>query len=115
MNQEPRYRFRISVAPMMDWTDRHCRYMLRLISRRAFLYTEMVTVEAILRGDRQRLLGFDDSEHPLALQLGGSMAAALRSSASDSKPWVRRAVIIARLCAAAADGHHVVRCGGFQN
>ena len=61
-----------SVAPMMDWTDRHCRVFHRLLSRRAKLYTEMLTTGAILHGDRQRLLGFDASEHPVALQLGGS-------------------------------------------
>jgi tRNA-dihydrouridine synthase A len=70
MNETPAYR--VSVAPMMDWTDRHCRYMLRLISRRALLYTEMVTTEAILCGDRERLLSYDQSEHPVALQLGGA-------------------------------------------
>jgi len=63
---------RFSVAPMMDWTDRHCRYFLRLISKRALLYTEMVTSAAIVHGDRDHLLGFDDTEHPVALQLGGS-------------------------------------------
>ncbi len=57
---------------MMEWTDRHCRYFLRLISRRTCRYTELVTAEAVLRGDRERLLGFDASEHPVALQLGGS-------------------------------------------
>jgi tRNA-dihydrouridine synthase A len=61
-----------SVAPMMDWTDRHCRVFHRLMSRRARLYTEMLTTGAILHGDRARLLGFDASEHPVALQLGGS-------------------------------------------
>ncbi|WIG51482.1 MAG: tRNA-dihydrouridine(20/20a) synthase [Afipia sp.] len=63
---------RFSVAPMMDWTDRHCRVFHRLLSRRARLYTEMLTTGAIIHGDRQRLLGFDASEHPVALQLGGS-------------------------------------------
>jgi tRNA-dihydrouridine synthase A len=63
---------RFSVAPMMDWTDRHCRVFHRLMTRRALLYTEMLTTGAIIHGDRQRLLGFDDSEHPVALQLGGS-------------------------------------------
>jgi tRNA-dihydrouridine synthase A len=63
---------RFSVAPMMDWTDRHCRVFHRLMTRRALLYTEMLTTGAILRGDRARLLGFDASEHPVALQLGGS-------------------------------------------
>ena len=64
--------YRFSVAPMMDWTDRHCRVFHRLMTRRARLYTEMLTTGAILHGDRQRLLGFDASEHPVALQLGGS-------------------------------------------
>jgi tRNA-dihydrouridine synthase A len=63
---------RLSVAPMMDWTDRHCRYFLRLIARRALLYTEMVPAAAILLGDRGRLLRFDPAEHPVALQLGGA-------------------------------------------
>jgi tRNA-dihydrouridine synthase A len=63
---------KFSVAPMMDWTDRHCRVFHRLLSRRARLYTEMVTTGAVIYGDRQRLLGFDASEHPVALQLGGS-------------------------------------------
>src|SRR6202035_4049136 len=63
---------RFTVAPMMDWTDRHCRVFHRLMTRRARLYTEMLTTGAILHGDRQRLLGFDVSEHPVALQLGGS-------------------------------------------
>lgn len=63
---------RFSVAPMMDWTDRHCRVFHRLLTRRARLYTEMLTTGAVIHGDRQRLLGFDASEHPVALQLGGS-------------------------------------------
>src|SRR5580698_11155779 len=63
---------RISVAPMMDWTDRHCRYFLRGFAPHTLLYTEMITSAAILRGDRDRLLAFDPEEHPVALQLGGS-------------------------------------------
>ncbi len=63
---------RFCVAPMMEWTDRHCRYFLRLISRRTFLYTEMVTAEAVLHGNRERVLGFSPEEHPVGLQLGGS-------------------------------------------
>jgi tRNA-dihydrouridine synthase A len=63
---------RFAVAPMMEWTDRHCRYFLRLISKHAFLYTEMITAEAVLYGDRERVLGFDEAEHPVGLQLGGS-------------------------------------------
>ena len=66
---------------MMEWTDRHCRYFLRLISKRALLYTEMVTADAVLRGDRNRLLRFHVDEHPVALQLGGSNAAALAEAA----------------------------------
>jgi tRNA-dihydrouridine synthase A len=64
--------WRFSVAPMMDWTDRHCRAFHRLLSRRARLYTEMVTAGAVLHGPRERLLGFDPIEHPVAVQLGGS-------------------------------------------
>jgi tRNA-dihydrouridine synthase A len=72
---------RFSVAPMMDWTDRHCRVFHRLLSRRARLYTEMVTTGAVIHGDRKRLLGFDASEHPVALQLGGSDPRDLAASA----------------------------------
>lgn len=61
-----------SVAPMMDWTDRHCRAFHRQLTRRAVLFTEMVTADAIIHGDRDKLLGFDPIEHPIALQLGGS-------------------------------------------
>jgi tRNA-dihydrouridine synthase A len=63
---------RFSVAPMMDWTDRHCRAFHRALSRRARLYTEMVTTGAVIHGPRERLLGFSESEHPVAVQLGGS-------------------------------------------
>lgn len=62
----------LSVAPMIDWTDRHCRVFHRLLSPNALLYTEMITTSAILNGDKQKLLGFSDVEHPVALQLGGS-------------------------------------------
>ncbi|HKU07821.1 MAG TPA: tRNA dihydrouridine(20/20a) synthase DusA [Bradyrhizobium sp.] len=72
---------RFSVAPMMDWTDRHCRVFHRLMTRRARLYTEMLTTGAILHGDRRRLLAFDASEHPVALQLGGSSPADLAEAA----------------------------------
>jgi tRNA-dihydrouridine synthase A len=63
---------RFSVAPMMDWTDRHCRFLHRQLTRRALLYTEMITADAIIRGDRARLLDFDHRESPVALQLGGA-------------------------------------------
>ncbi|MDX1571138.1 MAG: tRNA dihydrouridine(20/20a) synthase DusA [Xanthomonadales bacterium] len=69
------------VAPMMDWTDRHCRYFHRVLAPGARLYTEMVTTGAVLHGDRDRLLAFDPSEHPVALQLGGSEPDALAASA----------------------------------
>jgi tRNA-dihydrouridine synthase A len=72
---------RFCVAPMMEWTDRHCRYFHRLLTRRALLYTEMVTTGAILHGDRARLLGFDAAEHPVALQIGGCDPAALAQCA----------------------------------
>jgi tRNA-dihydrouridine synthase A len=72
---------RISVAPMMDYTDRHCRYFLRLLSPGALLYTEMITAAAIVRGDAGRLLAFDPAEHPVALQLGGGNPAELAAAA----------------------------------
>lgn len=72
---------RVSVAPMMDWTDRHCRYFLRCLSPSVLLYTEMITAMALLRGDRERLLHFDPAEHPVALQLGGSEPEDLASAA----------------------------------
>jgi tRNA-dihydrouridine synthase A len=72
---------RFSIAPMMEWTDRHCRFFHRLLTRRALLYTEMITTGAVLRGDRARLLGFDPAEHPVAVQLGGSDPRALAESA----------------------------------
>ena len=72
---------RFSVAPMMEWTDRHCRVFHRLLTRRALLYTEMLTTGAVLHGDRARLLRYDAAEHPLALQLGGSDPQALAACA----------------------------------
>ena len=72
---------RLSVAPMMDWTDRHCRYLHRLMSRQTLLYTEMVTAPALVRGDARHLLRFDPAEHPVALQLGGSDPAELALAA----------------------------------
>ena len=78
---------RICVAPMLDWTDRHERYFLRLISRHARLYTEMVTTGAVIHGDRDYLLGYDPAEHPLALQLGGSEPAVLADCARIAATW----------------------------
>lgn len=72
---------RLSVAPMMDWTDRHCRYLHRRMSRHALLYTEMVTAPALVRGGARHLLCFDPAEHPVALQLGGSDPAELAQAA----------------------------------
>ncbi|MGH7025036.1 MAG: tRNA dihydrouridine(20/20a) synthase DusA [Caulobacteraceae bacterium] len=72
---------RLCIAPMMDWTDRHCRAFHRALTRRALLYTEMITARAILRGDRARLLAFNPAEHPLALQLGGADPAELAAAA----------------------------------
>jgi len=72
---------RFCVAPMMDWTDRHCRAFHRVLTRRALLYTEMVTADAIIHGARERLIGFDDCEHPVALQLGGSEPAKMAEAA----------------------------------
>ena len=72
---------RLSVAPMMDWTDRHCRYFHRQLSRRTLLYTEMVVATAIVRGGARHLLSFDAAEHPIALQLGGSEPVELAQAA----------------------------------
>src|SRR5580698_11502510 len=79
LSHNPAWTF--SVAPMMDWTDRHCRVFHRLMTRRGRLYTEMLTSGAIIHGDRQRLLAFDACEHPVALQLGGSDPHDLATSA----------------------------------
>jgi tRNA-dihydrouridine synthase A len=77
----------MSVAPMMDWTDRHCRYFHRLLTRRTRLYTEMVTTGALLHGDVPRHLDFDAAEHPVALQLGGSEPADLAQCAKLGAQW----------------------------
>ncbi len=76
-----------AVAPMMDWTDRHCRAFHRLLSRRALLYTEMLTTGAVIHGDRDHLLGFDRQEHPVALQIGGSEPADLAEAARIGADW----------------------------
>lgn len=76
---------RLSVAPMMDWTDRHCRYLHRLLSRETLLYTEMVTAPALVRGGAVHLLDFNEEEHPVALQLGGSDPAELAQAAKLSE------------------------------
>ncbi|MES2975532.1 MAG: tRNA dihydrouridine(20/20a) synthase DusA [Pseudomonadota bacterium] len=79
--------WRLSVAPMMDWTDRHCRYFHRLLSRHALLYTEMVTTGALIHGDVPRHLRFNAEEHPVALQLGGSEPADLAHCAKLGQDW----------------------------
>ncbi|HXK58236.1 MAG TPA: tRNA dihydrouridine(20/20a) synthase DusA, partial [Gammaproteobacteria bacterium] len=78
---------RFSIAPMLDWTDRFCRYFLRQISKRALLYTEMVTTSALLYGDQARLLKFDPMEHPVALQIGGSDPVQLSRAARLGQQW----------------------------
>ncbi|NMO22615.1 tRNA dihydrouridine(20/20a) synthase DusA [Pyxidicoccus fallax] len=77
----------LCVAPMMDWTDRNCRYFHRQISRHTLLYTEMLTTGAVLHGDRDRLLGYEAAEHPVALQLGGSEPEALAAAARIGEEW----------------------------
>ena len=84
---QPLSPWRLSVAPMMDWTDRHCRYFHRLITRRARLYTEMVTTGALLHGDVPRHLDFNEAEHPVALQLGGSEPDDLAACARLAAQW----------------------------
>jgi tRNA-dihydrouridine synthase A len=83
---------RFCIAPMMEWTDRHCRFFHRLLTRRALLYTEMVTTGAVIHGDRARLIGFDPAEHPVALQLGGSDPAALAHCARIAQDFGYREV-----------------------
>ena len=78
---------RVSVAPMMDWTDRHCRHFHRLMTRRAMLYTEMVTAPAVLHGPRDRLLAYSNAEHPIALQLGGSDPSELARAVNLVQPF----------------------------
>ncbi|MFN4349365.1 MAG: tRNA dihydrouridine(20/20a) synthase DusA [Hylemonella sp.] len=80
-------RWRLSVAPMIDWTDRHCRYFHRLLSRHARLYTEMITTGALLHGDVTRHLRFNAEEHPVALQLGGSELVDLARCAKLGEQW----------------------------
>ena len=82
------------VAPMVDWTDRHCRYFHRLLSRRAILYTEMLAAAAVLRGDRARLLDFNAEEHPVVVQLGGSDAGEMAEAAAICAEWGYDAVNI---------------------
>jgi len=79
--------YRLCVAPMMDWTDRHCRFFHRLIAPNALLYTEMITTGAILHGDLHRLLDFSNEEHPVALQIGGSEPADLAKAAKVGAQW----------------------------
>jgi len=86
--------WKMSVAPMMDWTDRHCRYFHRLLSRHALLYTEMVTTGALIHGDVGRHLRFDAQEHPVALQLGGSDPADLAHCARLGEQWGYREINI---------------------
>lgn len=83
----PAGRWRLSVAPMLDWTDRHCRYFHRLLSQNALLYTEMVTTGALLHGDVARHLRFHAEEHPVALQLGGSEPEDLARCAKLGEQW----------------------------
>lgn len=89
LREKTRYEksLRLSVAPMMDWTDSHCRVFHRLLAPHARLYTEMVHAQAVIHGDRDRLLGFDGSEHPVALQLGGSEPALLAQAARIGREW----------------------------
>jgi tRNA-dihydrouridine synthase A len=82
-----RYPHKMAVAPMMDWTDRHCRYFHRRLTRRALLHTEMIAVDAIIHGDRRRLLDFDADERPVAIQLGGADPRRLAEAAKIAADW----------------------------
>ncbi len=81
-----------SVAPMMDWTDRHCRFFHRVLTRRALLYTEMVTAHAVIHGNCRKLIGFDEREQPVALQLGGSNPLFLAEAAKIGEQWGYREI-----------------------
>ena len=81
MSERPAPDRRFSVAPMMDWTDRHCRAFHRVLTRRALLYTEMAVDQALIHGDPERLIGFDPAEHPVAIQLGGAEPESLARAA----------------------------------
>jgi len=83
----PHSPWRLSVAPMMDWSDRHCRYFHRLLTQHTPLYTERVTTGALVHGSVQRHLRFNAEEHPVALQLGGSATAELAQAASLGEQW----------------------------
>ena len=87
MNTEPLSPWRACVAPMLDWTDTHCRYFHRLLSPHARLYTEMLTTGALVHGQMHRFLDYDTSEHPVALQLGGSEPADLAHCAKLAQKW----------------------------
>ncbi len=87
MNQKINDTHKLCTAPMLDWSDKHCRFLIRLFAPRAMLYTEMVTTGAIIFGDRKRHLDFSCEEHPLALQLGGSSIAELRQCATLAAQW----------------------------
>ena len=79
--------YTFSVAPMMDWTDRHCRAFHRCLSKRALLWTEMVTADAVIHGDRERIIGFGEHEHPVVLQLGGSDPEKLAQASRIAEDW----------------------------
>lgn len=87
VNTKPASDWRLCIAPMMEWSDRHCRYFWRLMSKHARLYSEMVTTGALIHGDRERFLTFNPQEHPVALQLGGSNPALLAECAKMAEDW----------------------------
>ena len=99
---------RFCIAPMMDWTDRHCRFFHRLLTQRALIYTEMITTGAVLHGDRVRLMGYDPAEHPVALQLGGS---AVHAAAGKVLEQARERA--AELLEAAVDDIELTDAGEF--
>ena len=78
---------RFSTAPMMDWSDQHCRYFWRQLTKDTLLYTEMITTGALIHGNRERFLEYNDIEHPIALQLGGSKPDELAACAKFAEDW----------------------------
>ena len=87
MSSAPNSTNKFSIAPMMEWSDRHCRYFWRLLTKHTLLYTEMVTTGALIHGDKDRFLNYNPEEHPLALQVGGSDPAHLAESARMAEQW----------------------------
>ena len=105
--KKPDFAFKISVAPMLDWTDRHFRYFLRLICRRPLFYTEMVAAPALILGHRHKLLDFNPAEQPLALQIGTCNADLAKQCACYAKDWGYCEINLNAGCPSVASGRRM--------